>query len=206
MGAKKLGDDAFEYYVGLGPARTFVAVARKYGVDKRTVSRLATKEKWADRVSDVDREVRARTEAHAASALEAQQLKSLSRIGEFQDAIHDVITPQRLKALFAGLLNAAVKEGDVGAARLIIERVLGKPRNESLSPTSLDLPDGLETASDVRTAANAILQAVSEGSLAPEDAQKAAVVLESARRSVETEELERRVEEIEVRLKEEKLT
>ena len=202
MAEVRLDTSAFEYYVGLGAARSYDAVARHFGVTKRTVARRAKEEVWQERIREIERDLRSRADASAMSLIEARQLEHLTRTSALHEAIHEVITPQRMKALVAALLNAAVKEGDVGAARLLVERVLGKPRNESLAPVSFDLPDGLESARDVRKAANSILQAVAEGSLAPEDAQRAAGVLESARKSVETEDLERRIEEIEARMKE----
>ena len=204
MAEVRLDTSAFEYYVGLGAARSYDAVARHFGVTKRTVARRAKEEVWQERIREIERDLRSRADASAMSLIEARQLEHLTRTSALQEAIHEVVTPQRMKALVAALLNAAVKKGDVGAARLLVERVLGKPRNETLAPVSFDLPDGLESARDVRKAANSILQAVAEGSLAPEDAQRAAGVLESARKSVETEDLERRIEELEDRMKDEK--
>ena len=42
----KLPDDCFAYYVSLGAERSYHAVARHYGVTKRTVARRAAEEDW----------------------------------------------------------------------------------------------------------------------------------------------------------------
>ena len=79
--------------------------------------------------------------------------------------------------------------------------MLGKIRSEPLQAGTISIPDGLETASDVRAAANALLQALTKGLLAPEDALKAASIVESARKSVETEDLEERLLKLEEDIK-----
>ena len=99
------------------------------------------------------------------------------------------------------MLKFAIKKEDIQAARLIFDRLLGKPRSEPLPGVALDLPNGLEDASDILKVTNALLQAVAEGSLAPEDAQKTAAVVEAARKAVETEELDQRLSVIERQLK-----
>ena len=38
---RKIPDDAFEFYVGLGPNRSYEAVAEHYDVNKRSVTRCA---------------------------------------------------------------------------------------------------------------------------------------------------------------------
>jgi hypothetical protein len=131
-------------------------------------------------------------------------LAAVSRLTELQRALHDVMTPRRMKALVAALYKSAVQKDSVPAARFLIERLLGKPRVEPLTSLALDIPDGLQEAKDVRVAANALLQGILEGRLSPEDAQKAAAVVETARRSIETEDLEQRLAEIEDHVKRER--
>ena len=197
MAAKKLPIGAFEYYVGLGSDRTFSAVAEHFGVSAKTVSRTAQKEKWRQRTEDIEREALLAAGKASMTTLVATESNSIQLKAALQEAMTEVMTPKRLKAVFITLFKAVVEDGNVTAARILIERVLGKIRSEPLQPGILVIPDGLETASEVRAAANALLQAMSKGVLAPEDAQRAAAIVESARRSVETEELEERVEKLE---------
>ncbi len=72
-------------------------------------------------------------------------------------------------------------------------------RFEKKPQRKLDLPGSLATAADVATAANALLRALAAGDITPQDAQRVASVLELARRAVETEDLERRIVELERR-------
>lgn len=51
MSKTKVDEGAFKYYVALGAARSYALVAQKYGVNKRTILRLADREKWSDRLA-----------------------------------------------------------------------------------------------------------------------------------------------------------
>ena len=42
----KIPPDALEYYLGLGPDRSYQKVADHYGVSKRAVTKLAARERW----------------------------------------------------------------------------------------------------------------------------------------------------------------
>ena len=99
--------------------------------------------------------------------------------------------------VMATLLYNAVCRRDTRAARVLLDRLAGKPRRK----LPLDLPDGLATAADVAKAANALLHAVAAGDITPQDAQRATSVLEMARRAVETQDLERRIAALEQRAK-----
>lgn len=197
MGAKKLPVEAFGFYVGLGSDRSYGDVAERYKVSTKTVSRLASKEKWQERILRINEEALAKAEEKSAIALQRTETSKLELKATLQEALTDVMTPKRLKAVFATLFKAAVQKESVTAARILIERVLGKIRNEPLQAGSIAIPNSLETASDVRAAAHALLLALSKGLLAPEDALKAASIVESARKSVETEELEERLLKLE---------
>ena len=200
----KLPADAFDFYVGLGPSRSYIAVAREFGVSKRSVARKAAAENWQQRRADLEALARADADVKLADELAAQQLRHVTRQGELRDAVSEVMTPARIKAVVVALFKCSVQKEDIGAARLLLERILGRPRAEPLPLVALDLPDGLETVAQIRVAANALIQGVTDGSLAPEDAQKMTTIIESARKSIETEELERRIHEIEEKMEREK--
>lgn len=65
----RIPNDAFDFYVGLGPTRSYQAVADRYGVSKRAVVKHATREKWAQRLSEVQREARAVSDKNLATEL-----------------------------------------------------------------------------------------------------------------------------------------
>lgn len=193
MCPEKLPADAFDFYFALGTKRSYQAVADRYGVSKRTVAARAARENWTDRTTKL-----------ALAISEAPMPRRESKSAAVQKAITEVMTPQRVKALFAALFRSAIQNEDVAASRLLLERILGKPRAEPLAADAIDIPDGLESTAAVVRAANALLQGVADGSLAPEDAQRVASVVEAARRSIETEELDRRLHAVEETLLAEK--
>ncbi len=53
--ARKLPPDAFSYYAGLGPERSYQVVAEHYGVSKQAVTKLAVRESWQRRLEDIER-------------------------------------------------------------------------------------------------------------------------------------------------------
>lgn len=58
--AGKIPQDAFQFYVSLGPERSYQRVAEEYGVSKRAVTRHATKEAWQSRLGRIEEEARKR--------------------------------------------------------------------------------------------------------------------------------------------------
>ena len=63
-------DEAFEYYVGLGPGRSYSQVGRNFGVSKRSVTKHATKHGWARRLIEIESKARERNEERLVDAVE----------------------------------------------------------------------------------------------------------------------------------------
>ena len=85
------------------------------------------------------------------------------------------------------------KEGDLSAARLVLERLL-PPAKER--PISLALPS-TDTAGGIAEAQQAILHAVATGDLLPGEGATMAGIVEARRKAVETHELEQRISALE---------
>ena len=83
--------------------------------------------------------------------------------------------------------------GDITAMRLCLERIC-PPRKDR--PINLPLP-ALKTAADGPKALGVIVEAVSVGDITPSEAQALAGTVETYRRTLETEELERRLAALE---------
>lgn len=83
--------------------------------------------------------------------------------------------------------------GDTTALRLCLERIAPPPKD---SPVRFKLPK-IETATDAAQAAGAILKAVSESKLTPSEGAHVMALIETFRRTIETSELEQRVEKLE---------
>jgi hypothetical protein len=90
-------------------------------------------------------------------------------------------------------------QGDTTALRLCMERLL-PPRKQH--PVRFQM-SATGTAADVGRAVEKLLQTIARGDLTPSDGQLIAGVLETRRRSIETEELERRMQLLEQRLEQE---
>ena len=197
---KKLPADAFALYVALGEGRSYIAVAEALGVGRTTVTRRARAERWQQRVDRIDEIARARGDEEAATKLAESRRQALEHQRALHEGLREVVTPGRFKAMVAALMKSAVQKDNVPASKLLIERLLGKPRSEALTIGPAGLPEDLGTTTDVRMAASALVRAVVDGTLAPEDAQRAASLVEAARRAVESEELERRLDDLERRV------
>ena len=192
--SSKLPKEAFVYYATLGSGRSFAQVADRYGVSKALVAKRAKEEDWASQLEEVEQaEVNTTKELHSLA---------LDQRGELYRAISEVMTPSRIKAVLAALLRKAIENGDVACAKVVLDRTLGKVRESAIPANTLAIEGGLHGTSDVRRVANLLLEALAEGRITPEEAQKAASVVESARKAVETEDLEIRLEELELKLKE----
>ena len=85
------------------------------------------------------------------------------------------------------------KDGDLTALKLCLERIC-PPRKSR--PISIDLPD-VKTSLGVSQAQSTVVQAVGEGELTPDEGQVLSNILESRRKSIETEDHERRLDELE---------
>ncbi|TAH37729.1 MAG: hypothetical protein EYC70_07110 [Planctomycetota bacterium] len=77
---RKIPSDAFAFYMSLGAERSYQAVAAQYGVSKQAVAKAAIREGWAQRIQEVERKARQRTDEKAVETIEemtARHLKAL---------------------------------------------------------------------------------------------------------------------------------
>ena len=83
--------------------------------------------------------------------------------------------------------------GDMVAMRLCLERILPPRKGRPITFTLLKMTN----SGDLRAAALAILGAVSEGDISPEEAAAVVPLIEGVRKAMETDELSRRLEALE---------
>ncbi|WP_368373276.1 DUF5681 domain-containing protein [Roseovarius sp. THAF27] len=83
--------------------------------------------------------------------------------------------------------------GDTTALRLCMERIAPARKD---TPVNFDLP-AMKTAQDASQAAQAVLQAVSEGQLTPLEGASVMALVEGYRKALETTELEQRIAALE---------
>ena len=91
----------------------------------------------------------------------------------------------------------AAKAGEQWAVTAILQRI-APPRRSS--PVNLKLPN-VETATDITIALSAVLAAVADGTIDPEEGRVVADIVETKRKAIETIEFEKRLSELEERTK-----
>jgi hypothetical protein len=83
MKRKRIPPDAFEIYMSLGPSRSYQAVADRVGVSKRAVTDRAAKERWKEKLDQLEAKARQGAEQRMVETLEemnSRHLKSLRLI------------------------------------------------------------------------------------------------------------------------------
>jgi hypothetical protein len=104
----------------------------------------------------------------------------------------DALGEGRAEAIIGAMADRAA-QGDTAAAALILSRVWPARRGR---PTPLPLPS-VRTAEDTAQALAAVVAAISDGTLTPEEAAAVAGVLETHRKAIETQQLEQRLAALE---------
>ena len=110
----KIPDDAFETYVAMGPGRSYQALADKIGADKRSITRLAAKEKWVERLSKIQKDARAATDRKLATDMQAMRERQLMEAralrGTALKAMKELPPERALKAVASALAIAWKQE------------------------------------------------------------------------------------------------
>jgi len=103
---------AFEFYVGLGADRSYQRVADEFGVSKRAVTKLASRERWQQRVLDVERQAREGAEKRALESLEGMNLRHLKSLkivqGKALEALRSMPLTTAMEAVRA--LDMAIRQ------------------------------------------------------------------------------------------------
>ena len=89
------------------------------------------------------------------------------------------------------------ENGNMRAASLVLDRA--SPRRRG-APVEIDLP-AVDTAAGVAKAQAALVACLARGEVTPEEAAAISGLLENRRRAIESEELERRIEQLENKTK-----
>ena len=73
----KIPTDAFDFYFALGPSRSYQAVAEKFAVSKRAVTKCASREGWQQRLADLEHRARERSDDKIVESLDAMNSRHL---------------------------------------------------------------------------------------------------------------------------------
>ncbi len=112
----RIPPDAFTFYFGLGSDRSYQAVADRYGVSKRSVTKLAVQENWQDRVATLGRKARENSDQRILETLEDMNGRHLKTLRVIQGKALET-----LKAMPLASAMEAVRALDmsIGKERLI---------------------------------------------------------------------------------------
>jgi hypothetical protein len=73
----RIPPSAYEDYLAMGTERSYQALADRYGVSKTAIVKKAKKERWQDRIAEVERKARELAEEKAVDELEAVRQRQL---------------------------------------------------------------------------------------------------------------------------------
>ncbi|MFT8723425.1 MAG: DUF5681 domain-containing protein [Acetobacter malorum] len=114
-------------------------------------------------------------------------------------AVLDAIGEGRAEEIVQSVANAAIS-GDIRAAEIILKRAWPERKGR---PLSVVLPS-VRCAQDVPKATAAIVVAVTEGAITPEEGQALSSLIEAHRKAIETNELEARIRALETNVEKQK--
>jgi len=107
----RIPPEAFEYYAGLGPSRSYKAVAERFGVSKRAVVEYARVDQWQERLAALEAKAKENSEQRILESLEAmneRHLKSLRVVqGKALEALKGMSLTTAMDAIRA--LDLAIK-------------------------------------------------------------------------------------------------
>lgn len=74
---RKVPSNAFEFYFSLGPSRSYQAVADRYGVTKQAITKVAARERWPERLAELEDQARQRSTEKAVETLDEMNERHL---------------------------------------------------------------------------------------------------------------------------------
>ena len=113
---RKIPPEAFSLYFSLGTARSYEAVAAKYGVSKRAVTKRARLEGWQAQLEVMERQARERAEKKAIETLDDMNERHLKTLKFVQGKAIEALRSMSLKTAMEAVRALAIcleKERDI---------------------------------------------------------------------------------------------
>jgi hypothetical protein len=113
----KIGEDAFSYWVWLGQDRCYQDVATRYNCSKRAVQKVADKERWVERLAEIEKDAQEKLDKKISTSLvdlREQQLKII------QAMLGCAVKALAAHPLDTGYQGACVAEKAIKLQRLIL--------------------------------------------------------------------------------------
>jgi hypothetical protein len=151
---RKIPTDAFEFYAALGPARSYHAVAEKFAVSKRSVTKHALKERWQERLQVIEEKAREASDQKAQETLEAIRTRHLKGMRFIQAKAIETLKSASLETAADAVraYTAAVREERVmlgepsDRTAVSVEEAIRREYARWLAPDSDEDGDGEEDA------------------------------------------------------------
>lgn len=142
----KIPTDTFDYYVGLGPSRSYQAVASKFGVTKRAVTKHAVRDGWQERLAKIEAQARERSDTKIVETLEGMNTRHLKMLqvvqGKALEALRQYALKDAMEAVRA--LDVALKQertirGEPGERSAVsIEQIIKREYERWMAPSSTE--------------------------------------------------------------------
>ena len=124
----RIPSDAFNFYMGLGPQRSYLAVAKRYSVSKRGVTKHAIRERWQERLEQIESQVRDRSDRQIVDVLGEMNTRHLRTLKAIQ---HKALQALQSMPLYSAMnavraLDLAIRQVEQQVRRVILRE--GKPQ------------------------------------------------------------------------------
>ncbi len=112
MARKVPVDEAFAFYLELGAGRSYAAVAKKFGVNKRSIVKIAARDRWQARITEVETKARQAAEKKAAESLAGLTDRHLRTVRFLEARALDALrsTPIRTAGEAARMLDISLRQ------------------------------------------------------------------------------------------------
>lgn len=125
--SQRIPPEAFDFYVGLGPSRSYRGVAIHYGMSKRAVTKHAVREQWPERLAKIEAEARQKADQRLAETLEEMRERHLKMLR--------AMTGRALEGLKRFQVNSAMEAARVAEVAIKLERIIAGEPSERTAMT-----------------------------------------------------------------------
>ena len=148
---RKLPPEAFDHYLELGVDRSYQAVAERYGVSKVAVVQRAKRDRWQERLRELEKKAREQADKKAVETLEAvreRQLKAARIVQARALEAMRILPPERAIKAAAALQIAWKHEllllGEPTERTANMEEVVRREYERWMGSEEADVPEGAD--------------------------------------------------------------
>jgi hypothetical protein len=94
---RKIPSNAFDVYYAMGPGRSYDALAGRFQVSKQAITKLATRERWQERIAEIEAKAQAHSTQEAVDHLAEMNERHLRVLRAIQGKALDTLKTQPLR-------------------------------------------------------------------------------------------------------------